>query len=62
LEKLITLGSLVKATEDTMLERDSSNAMLDVPQPSLSPVPTPQQAPQAPEIPAESQLSQPMGM
>lgn len=51
LEKLITLASMVKATEEKVPE-----APLDVPKPQLTPVPQPQEAPTAPELPAESQM------
>ena len=57
LEKLVALASMVKATEEKVPE-----APLNVPNPQLTPVPAPQEAPTAPEIAAESQMPQPMGM
>ncbi len=50
LEKLITLASMVKATEDKVTE-----GPLNVPQPQLTPVPQPQEVPQAPEVTADLQ-------
>lgn len=55
LEKLISLASIVKATEEKPAE-----APLNVPEPQLTPVPKPQEVPEAPQIQQGMQAQAPM--